>query len=120
MRLVRTLVACTFAFGLWSCNPTISAVNARPEKYYQKKIELRGQILRTQQLRAEKLFDIADARGARILVHATGPVKAATGDWVLVKGLFVPQTRMGKQVYYDVLLGDRIRRTHAPHLRNLM
>jgi hypothetical protein len=120
MRLIRSLVACALVVGLSACGPSISAVNARPQKYYQKKLELRGQIMRTQQLPGEVLLEIADARGARILVHATPPLEVATGDWVSAKGLLVPEARVGDQVLYDVLMADRIRRTHPPRLRNLM
>jgi len=120
MRLIRSLVACALAVGLSGCGPSISALNARPQKYYQKKVEVRGQIMRTQQLPGEVLLEIADARGARILVHATAPTEGATGDWVLVKGLLVPEARVGDQVLYDVIMADRVRRTRAPRLRNLM
>ena len=120
MRLIRALVACALVVALSSCNPTISGLNARPQKYYQKKIEVRGQIMRTQELPGEMLLEIADAHGSRVLVHATAPPDAATGDWVRVKGLLVPEARVGDKVLYDVLMAERIRRTHEPRLRNLM
>jgi len=33
MRLIRSLVACALAVGLSGCGPSISALNARPQKY---------------------------------------------------------------------------------------
>ena len=120
MRLIRCLVACALVVGLSSCGPTISGLNARPQKYYQKKIQVRGEIMRTQQLPDEMLLEIADARGARVLVRVTEPPEAAVGDWVRVKGILVPEARVGDQVLYDVLMAERVRRIHAPRLRNLM
>jgi hypothetical protein len=105
---------------LAACGPTISTINARPEKYYQKKVAFRGQIARMQALPGETLLELADARGARILVRTAGPVEQAPGDWVRVDGVLVPETRVADHVLYDVVTAERVRRARAPRLRNLM
>ena len=120
MRLIRTLVACALVVALSSCNPTISGLNARPQKYYQKKIEVRGQILRTQDLAGEMLLEIADAHGSRVLVHATTPPDAATGDWVRVKGILVPEAHVQDVLLYDIIIAEAVEKTRAPRLRDLM
>lgn len=120
MRLATFLLIAALVGGLGACAPTITTINARPEKYYQKKVSFRGQIARTQVLPGETLLEVADAHGARILVRAKEPVEEAPGDWVRVDGLLVPETRVGDRVLYDVVDADRVRRSRAPRFRNLM
>jgi len=120
MRLRRLALALALAAGLGGCAPTISGINARPDKYYQHKVKFTGRIARTQTLPAETLLEIADRRGARIIVRSTTPVEAGADDWVKVEGLLVPETRVGDAVLYDVVLADRIERTHAPRFIGLM
>jgi uncharacterized membrane protein YcgQ (UPF0703/DUF1980 family) len=120
MQAGRLLVTAALAVGLAACGVTVAAVNARPEKYYQHKVTLVGEIVRMQQLTGETLLEIADARGARILVRTTAPLDVERGDWVEVKGILVPEARVGDATIYDVVTADEVSRTHAPRLRNLM
>lgn len=120
MRLAHLLLACTLVSGLGACAPTISAINARPEKYYQKQVSFRGQITRAQPLAGETLLEVADARGGRILVRVTEAVEQGPGDWVRVDGLLLPEARVADRVLYDVVAAERIRRTRAPRFLNLM
>lgn len=104
---------------LAACGPTVSAINARPERYYQKKVAFTGRIARTQLLPGETLLELVDARGGRILVDAKEPVEALVDDWVKVTGLLVPEARVGGQVVYDVVLAEKIKRTRPPRFQNL-
>jgi uncharacterized membrane protein YcgQ (UPF0703/DUF1980 family) len=117
MRLGALLLACMLLAG---CSPTISDVNARPEKFYQKKVSFTGRITRTQTFPDESLLEIADSRGGRILVRTRGRVDATVGDWVEVDGILVPETRVQDVVVYDVVVAEEVERTRAPRLRNLM
>ena len=114
MRLRRLALPLALAAGLVACGPTISG------KFYQHKVKFTGRIARTQVLPDETLFEIADRRGARIVVRSTTPVEAGADDWVKVEGLLVPETRVGDAVLYDVVLADRIVRTRAPRFLDLM
>lgn len=120
MRLSRLALPFALAAGLGACGPTISSINARPDKFYQHKVKFTGRIARTQVLPGETLLEIADRRGARIIVRSTAPVEAGADDWVKVTGLLVPETRVGDAVLYDIVLADRIVRTRAPRFIGLM
>src|SRR5207244_9198763 len=84
MRLRRLALPFALAAGLGACGPTISSINARPDKFYQHKVEFTGRIARTQVLPGEAHLEIADRRGARIIVRSTAPVEAGADDWVKV------------------------------------
>ena len=120
MRLRRLALPLALAAGLGACGPTISSINARPDKFYQHKVKFTGRIARTQVLPGETLLEIADRRGARIIVRSTAPVEAGADDWVKVTGLLVPETRVGDAVLYDIVLADRIVRTRAPRAMTSM
>jgi uncharacterized membrane protein YcgQ (UPF0703/DUF1980 family) len=105
---------------LAACSASISEVNARPEKFYQKQISFTGRVTRTQSFSAESLLEIADSRGGRILVRTRGSVEAKVGDWVEVEGILVPETRVNDVVVYDVVVAESVERARAPRLRNLM
>ena len=120
MRLRGLALPLALAVGVGGCAPTISGINARPDKFYQHKVKFTGRIARTQILPGETLLEVADRRGARIFVHSTAPVDAGTDDWVKVTGLLVPETRVGDAVLYDIVLADGIVRTRAPRLMGLM
>jgi hypothetical protein len=114
------LALCAVALALAGCAPSISGINARPDKYYQHKVEFTGRIARVQFLPHETLLEVADERGGRILVRSADPVDAATGDWVRVEGVLVPEARVADVLLYDVVVAERIKTTHAPRLRDLM
>src|SRR5262245_64899090 len=82
MRLRRGLVCGALCAALAGCGPSIAQINARPDKYYQKKVDVVAQIRRLQQLEGEALLELADESGRRILVRAEGTLEVATGDWV--------------------------------------
>src|SRR5262249_37045614 len=120
MRLAHLLLAGALVGAFAACSTSISTINGRPEKYYQKKVSFSGQITRTQALTGETLLEVADGHGSRTPAHTTEPVEQASGDWVKVDGMLVPEVRVGDQVLYDVVAADRIRRARAPRFRNLM
>jgi hypothetical protein len=120
MRLGPLLPAVAFTIALAGCAASISGINARPDKYYQHKVTFTGRIERTQYLPHDTLLEVSDERGGRILVRSADPVEAATGDWVKVEGILVPEARVADVVLYDVVTAERVRPTRAPRLRNLM
>jgi hypothetical protein len=119
MRFTRIVLASALSAGLAACGASISDLNARPAKHYQQKVDFRGEIVRLQGLTHETLLEIADTHGSRILVRAAEAVEAKSGDWVRVRGILVPEARVGDVILYDVVLADRITRARAPRLRNL-
>jgi hypothetical protein len=120
MRAARLTLAALIAVGLAACGTTISAVNARPDAYYQQRVDLYGRIERRQELPGEILLEVADKRGGRILVRAAAPVDAMVGDWVTVKGILVPEARVADRVLYDVVTADSVSVTHAPRIPDFM
>lgn len=120
MRLGPLLAASALTIALAGCAPSISGINARPDKYYQHKVSFVGEIVRRQDLPGETLLEVADAHGGRILVRSADQVEAESGDWVKVRGLLVPEAKVGGTLLYDVVLAERIAPTRAPRLRNLM
>src|SRR5512132_1184146 len=116
MTIRRCVLAVTIAGALAACGLSIPDINARPDKYYQHKISFVGRIARSQVLSPDTLLEIADVRDHRILVRATSPVDATTGDWVKVTGVLVPQALVGDNTVYDVVTAEKIRRTRAPRL----
>ena len=115
-----TLLAVAITVMVVGCAPGIAELNARPDRFYQKKLTVTGRIARTQDFPEEKLLEIADARDHRILVRVSGPIEAATGDWVKVTGVLVPEARVGGSSVYDVITAETIKTTRAPRFRNLM
>src|SRR5262249_4280785 len=105
---------------LGGCGVTIARLTERPDKYYQHTVTFTGQITRTQQVGRESLLEVTDADGRRILVRAGEPPEAGTGVWVKVRGLLVPEARVGDRVLYDVVVADRIGRARRPLLAGIM
>jgi hypothetical protein len=120
MRAGRLLVVLALAGALAACGTTVAGINARPDKYYQKRVEVVGRIARRQVLPGATLLEIVDPRGSRILVRATAPIEAEPGDWVEVEGILVPEARVGEAMLYDVITAERVSRHRAPRFRNLM
>jgi hypothetical protein len=116
----RRFILLVLALMLAGCPPSISGINARPDKYYQHKVDFRGRIRRMQFLAHETLLELADTRGGRILVRAAEPVEAETGDWVRVEGVLVPEARVEDVVLYDVVTAEKISRARAPRFVGLM
>jgi len=116
LRTVLPLILCCVALG---CGVDITDINARPAKYYQHKVDFRGRIARSQRLASETLLEVEDAHGSRILVHSAAPIEYANGDWVRVRGILVPDARVGDVTVYDVVMVDNISSTRAPRFANL-
>ena len=57
MRAARLTLAALLAFALAACGTTVSSINARPDKYYQQRVDLDGRIERRQDLPGEILLD---------------------------------------------------------------
>jgi hypothetical protein len=117
------LVAVTLAAALCAttgCGQSIGTINARPERYYQKKVSFDGRLARRQDLPGETLLEVTDRRGARILVRAPAGVGAVTGDWVSVKGVLVPEARVGQTTLYDVVAADKVSKRSPPRIPDLM
>ena len=120
MRPGPRLVAIALAAFLSACGASISGINARPDRYYEHKVSFTGRIQRMQFLAHETLLELADARGGRIIVRSADPVEAEVGEWAEVTGVLVPEMRIEDVVVYDVLAAEKVRRTRAPRLRDLM
>ena len=120
MRIGSVVLASALAVTLAACAPSISGINARPDKYYEHKVSFRGRIQRIQFLAHETLLEIADERGSRILVRSAAPVEAEAGDWVRVEGVLVPEARIEDVVLYDVVTAEEVERTRAPRFIDLM
>jgi hypothetical protein len=120
MRGGRLLLVSVLGLGVAACGLTVSTINARPDKYYQHKVVFVGEIVRRQDLPGETLLEVSDVRGGRILVRSADPVEAESGGWVKVRGLLVPEAKVGGTLLYDVVLAERVAPTRAPRLRNLM
>src|SRR5881397_1447960 len=120
MRIGSVVLASALAVALAGCAPSISGINARPDKYYEHKVSFRGRIQRMQFLAHETLLEVADQHGGRILVRSAEPVEAETGDWVRVEGVLVPETRIEDVVLYDLVTAEHVDRTRAPRFMDLM
>ena len=120
MRLVGALLAGILCVTLPACGTTIAGINARPERYYQHPVDFTGELIRRQDLPGETLLEVADRRGARILVRGPAKVDALTGEWVRVRGILVPEARVGDRILYDVVTAEQVTRTRAPRLPDLM
>ncbi|HZP41587.1 MAG TPA: hypothetical protein VFD84_08730 [Candidatus Binatia bacterium] len=112
--LLCVALGCGFLIGTG-----ISDINARPAKYYQHKVSFRGEIVRSQRLASETLLEVEDERGSRILVRSAAPVEFANGDWIRVRGILVPDARVGDVTVYDVVMAEEISGARAPRFRNL-
>ena len=108
------------ATALAACGPTISGINQRPAKYYQKQIDVVGRVARLQTLSDEALLEVEDTKGGRILVRHAGKLDVTTGDWVRVEGIFVPEARVADRLLYDVVQAESVSRHRAPRFRNLL
>ena len=120
MRLGCPLLFAALAVAVVACAPSISGINARPDKYYQHKVTFTGRIRRMQFLAHETLLEVEDARGGRIVVRSAEPVDGDTGDWVKIEGVLVPETHVEDAVLYDVVAAERVSRTRAPRFLDLM
>ena len=107
------------AAALAGCALAIPDINAKPTKYYQETVSVKGRVSRVQQLPGEVLFELADAHEHRLLVRAAAPLEVEPDDWVEVKGLFVPEARVGGRIVYDLLEANDVSKARAPWLRNL-
>jgi uncharacterized membrane protein YcgQ (UPF0703/DUF1980 family) len=116
----RQLLALALAAALAGCGVGIADINARPDRHYQKRVALTGRIARRQVLPEDTLLELADARGRRLLVRVKGAVDFQPGDWVRVRGLLVPETRVGDALLYDVLEVEKVEAGRAPRLPAIM
>jgi hypothetical protein len=120
MRFRQAAKGVLLTAALAGCSPSIADLNLRPERHYQQKVTVKGQIARRQDVQGETLLELADARENRILVSVKGPVDAAVGDWVAATGVLVPETRVGGQSLYDVVVAEDVSSARAPFLPNLL
>jgi hypothetical protein len=107
------------ALLLGGCAAGIPELNRQPTKYYQESVSITGRVSRMQQLDGEVLFELADAQEHRILARAAAPVDVPTDSWVTVKGVLVPELRVGGRIVYDVIQAESVSPTSAPWLREL-
>ena len=120
MRAIPPLALIISALALAACGPTISDINLRPDRHYQKTVYFIGQVSRLERLPGETLLEVVGQRGGRILVKSTEPVEVQSGDWVSVKGLLVPEARVGDAVLYDVVVAERVSPRGPPRLPDFM
>src|SRR6185436_4343968 len=109
MRTGMVVVVLALAVGCF--NPDIPELNAKPTKYYQESVTFKGRISRIQVLEGETLLELADAHEHRIFVRVAGTVDLHPDDWVKVKGILVPESRVGGKIVYDVLQAEDVSET---------
>ncbi|MGH7893547.1 MAG: hypothetical protein ACREQL_02715 [Candidatus Binatia bacterium] len=105
--------------ALAGCGVTIPGLAANPTRHYQEAVCLSGRVSRLQELPGEVLLEITDAHEHRVLVRAAAPVDVQRDDWVKVKGVFVPEARVGGRIVYDLVEAESVSRSSAPWLRDL-
>ena len=120
MRVVPPLLLVASTLALVACSKNIGDINLRPDRYYQQTVRFMGQVSRMEKLTSETLIEVVGQRGSRILVKSEKPVDVETGDWVSVKGLLVPEARVGDAVLYDVVLADEVSRRGPPRIPDFM
>ena len=120
MRAVLPLLAFAGTLALAACGAPISEINLRPDKYYQETVSFIGQVGRMERFTGETLVEVVGQRGGRILVKTTEPVEAQSGDWVSVKGLLVPEARVGDAVLYDVVIAEKVSPRGPPRIPDFM
>ena len=120
MRVVPPLLLLACALALAGCSQTIADLNLRPDRHYQKTVRFIGQVSRMERLPSETLFELVGQRGGRILVKSTEPIEVQAGDWVSVKGLLVPEARVGDAVLYDVVVAEKISPRGPPRIPDFM
>jgi len=120
MRTVAPRLLLAPMLALAACGQTISDINLRPDRHYQKTVRFIGQVSRLERLPSETLLELVGQRGGRILVKSTEPVEVQPGDWVSVKGLLVPETRVGDAVLYDVVVAERVSPRGPPRIPDFM
>lgn len=118
MRLLRVPVLLGLVL-LVACAETIPEINERPARFYEKSVRFIGRVARMQETDGEALIEVADANERRILVRSVDHPELATGDWIKVRGVLVPEARIGGTTVYDVVVADSISPVRAPMLRNL-
>lgn len=120
MQMLRIPATTVLALALAGCAANIAELNRHPSLHYQAQVSITGQISRIQVVGDQALLEIADALDKRVLVRTPAPVTFVPTDWVKVKGLFVPETKVGQQTVYDAVLADSVEKTKPPMFRNLM
>jgi len=120
MRAVPPLLTLACTLALAACSETISNINLRPDRHYQKTVSFIGRVSRLERLPSETLLEVVGQRGGRILVKSTEPVDVQSGGWVSVKGLLVPEARVGDAVLYDVVVAERISPRGPPRIPDFM
>ena len=120
IRRCAAFVALAAALAGCSLLPVgIAELNARPTKHYEQPVSFKARVSRIQVLPGETLLEVADAREHRIFVRVAGTVDLHPDDWVKVKGILVPESRVGGKIVYDVLQAEDVSETGAPWFRNL-
>ena len=120
MRPAALLVALWCALIVAACGKSISDINLRPDRHYQKTVRFIGQVSRFERLPGEMLLELVGQRGGRILVKTTELLDVEAGDWVSVKGLLVPEARVGDAVLYDVVVAEHVSRRGPPRIPDFM
>jgi hypothetical protein len=120
MRPAALLLALSCALIVAACDKSISDINLRPDRHYQKTVRFIGQVSRFERLSGETLLELVGQRGGRILVKTTEPIEVEAGDWVSVKGLLVPEARVGDAVLYDVVVAEHVSRRGPPRIPDFM
>jgi hypothetical protein len=120
MRAVPSLALLAAMLALAACGDTIANINLRPDRYYQETVKFIGQVSRLERLTGETLVEVVGQRGSRILVKTTEPVEVQSGDWVSVKGLLVPEARVGDTMVYDVVIAERVSPRGPPRIPDFM
>lgn len=120
MRPAAPLLGLSCALLVAACGQTITDINLRPDRHYQKSVRFIGQVSRFERLPGEMLLELVGQRGGRILVKSTEGIEVQAGDWVSVKGLLVPEARVGDAVLYDVVVAEHVSPRGPPRIPDFM
>jgi len=107
------------ALTLAACGATIAEINQRPQLFYDDQVTVVGRVSRLHAFSDEVLVELADPQERLILARVAAADAPKIGDWIKVRGVFVPELRVGDQVVYDAIAAERVKPHRAPWLPNL-
>jgi hypothetical protein len=115
----RLRLALLLLVGCAACGPKIAALTERPRLFYDAQVSIVGRVSRLHAFTDEVLLELADAQERLILARVPAADAPRIGDWIEVRGVFVPDLRVGDRVVYDVIAAERVKSHRAPWLPNL-
>jgi hypothetical protein len=116
----RLLLVLSLLLGAAACGPVISELTQRPQLYYDDQVSVVGRVSRMHRFENEVLVELADPQERLVLARVPAADAPRLEEWIEVEGPFVPELRVGDQVFYDVIAAERVKKKRAPWFPNLM